>query len=404
MHGGNYFTLTLRDLQPEDSADDVAVVAASATSELFARGFINYFGLQRFGNNPRAPTHEVGAAILRSDFSAAIRLLLDPGPLCSAELREALASFERTGDTSAALAALHPNYTSAERTLLKSLREQPTDLVGAIMKLPRNLRTLYVHALQSSCFNHAASERVRLYGCEKVVAGDLVCTDSATTAQASPAAQAGEAGLHQPADGVANNEDEEPTAPAEERLSSLKAPHIVSVEEAASGKYTIDDVVLPVPGTDVIYPQNDVSAEYDRHLATHGLVRGSFAHRVRHFRLRGDYRRLLQRPSDFEWRIERYDDPTEPLVQTDVARLRGEPPRPRKASGERTALIICFTLPASSYATMLIRELTKQKTDKEHQIALNVTDGAVDATAANVALGSDGAAPTIDRDTDCLES
>ena len=396
MHGGNYFTLTLRDLRPEDPADDVAVVAASATSELFARGFINYFGLQRFGNNPGAPTHEVGAAILRSDYSAAMRLLLDPGPLCSAELRDALASFERTGDTAAALAALHPNYNSTERTLLKSLSEQPTNFMGAIMKLPRNLRTIYVHALQSSSFNHAASERVRLYGCEKVVAGDLVSMDSATPAQASSAAQAGEAGPRKPADGIAYDEDEALTAPADERLSSLQTPHIVSEEEAAEGKYTIDDVVLPVPGTDVIYPLNDVAAEYDRHLATHGLVRGSFAHHVRQFRLRGDYRRLLQRPSDLEWRIERYDDPTEPLVQTDIARLRGEPPRPCKASGERTALIICFTLPASSYATMLIRELTKQKTDKAHQIALNVTGGADDAAAAIVARRSDGGALTTE--------
>ena len=40
----------------------------AALAALQARGFVNYFGLQRFGSNPDAGSHMMGAALLRSDY------------------------------------------------------------------------------------------------------------------------------------------------------------------------------------------------------------------------------------------------------------------------------------------------------------------------------------------------
>ena len=40
---------------------------------------------------------------------------------------------------------------------------------------------------------------------------------------------------------------------------SFPQPHIVSAEEAASRQYSMEDVVLPLPGRHIAYPSNDTA-------------------------------------------------------------------------------------------------------------------------------------------------
>ena len=99
MLGGNHFTITLRDVDGSDAADGggdagggdagggvagggdgapsplVPSNVQAALEGLRTHGFPNYFGLQRFGANVDAATHEVGAALLRADYPQALRLL-----------------------------------------------------------------------------------------------------------------------------------------------------------------------------------------------------------------------------------------------------------------------------------------------------------------------------------------
>ena len=57
--------------------------------------------------------------------------------------------------------------------------------------------------------------------------------------------------------------------------------------------------------------------------------------------------------------------------------------------------IVSFTLPASTYATMCLRELTKQSTELGHQLALGVAaDTAAAAAAAAPAPTTTAAADT----------
>ena len=82
-----------------------------------------------------------------------------------------------------------------------------------------------------------------------------------------------------------------------------------------------------------------------------------------------------------QWEILQYEDPTLPLAPTDLTRLRGEPDPTGEPGGSRTAARLEFTLPPSTYATMCLRELTKQSTELAHQLHLNA-DGAAQAEDA----------------------
>ena len=63
--------------------------------------------------------------------------------------------------------------------------------------------------------------------------------------------------------------------------------------------------------------------------------------------------------------------------------LRGEPEPEGVPGGALTAARLEFTLPSSTYATMCLRELTKQSTERGHQMQLN--SAAADVPAPNPA-------------------
>lgn len=57
-------------------------------AQVAARGFVNYFGLQRFGVTAIG-TFRVGIALLRHDWQGAIDLILSPGGVDSPAAAEA---------------------------------------------------------------------------------------------------------------------------------------------------------------------------------------------------------------------------------------------------------------------------------------------------------------------------
>lgn len=105
--------------------------------------------------------------------------------------------------------------------------------------------------------------------------------------------------------------------------------------------------------------------------------------------LSGDYRPLLQRPSTFAWRFVPYCNPNADIDISDadeadeqqLAVTVTEPAPPEAPAGEAEpeaaggrqlrALALRFILPASAYATMLIRELTKEDSSTAHHRGLS---------------------------------
>lgn len=407
---GNEFVITIKNCQPagrdqrsKPVAEKLEALRAGVQASLghMARhGWINYFGNQRFGTHSIG-THEIGKLLLGERYEDAVNALLhyDPDMAAKAEAgempqemhkreeysRHYACMLHRTGKDSDLANQVVPRRFSAEVCVLRHLNRQGAqsrrDFVGAVIHITRGLRTMYLHAYQSHVWNHAASRRWELHGA-KVVKGDLVIVDSTDPA---PQTAGGE-----PA--PKDEDDDEPDDvinPAQEDNddeSPLKARPLTE-EEAASGKYTIKDVVLPLPGYDVTYPDNDIGAFYADFMGRE--ENGSLdPHRMRRmkreFSLPGRYRKLmnyfLSEPSvDFR----PYRDDTEQMHPTDldlVTAARGEPESKKSRTdgargdvemggeagsqaADKIAAVVKFQLGSSAYATVTLRELMGEPSD-----------------------------------------
>ncbi|CAM8930790.1 unnamed protein product [Rhodiola kirilowii] len=384
---GNRFTITLRGV----IADCEDTIKASAES-LGKRGFINYFGLQRFGSGS-VPTHLIGAALLRGEWDAAAREY-----------------YKESGDIQGTLRQL-PRNMFAERAILQSLKDNPGNHLLALNAVPRTLRMMYVHSYQSFLWNNAASARVQKYGIDQVVLGDLVyCKDSHTETNAEVVIPCCE---DTNLDNVDLNDFSE--VPDISFPIGKKIPvKVVSAEDIASGKYTIDDIVLPLPGSRVNFPENGVAEVYHNLANKDGINLLESVHNVKDFsitKMTGDYRFVFHKPEDFEFELLEYTDGNAPLAETDLDRIEKlslknevrkdvqadvskdmnaaynrekpsdsanlesgngrshiEGQLPNRQSSEsvvrdtQKALKMSFTLSSSCYATMAIRELLKTST------------------------------------------
>lgn len=426
---GNEFTITLRNchFESEDCSDAsqryqlANEVVGKAIKDFSDRGFINYYGLQRFGSFA-ASTDAIGRKMLQDDLKGAVEDLLaysnvalaaangtstDSTILVSQDDRnraKALHLWKTEGSGSAALELLPRKFT-AERNIIQHLssrnskngrHDRRTDWQGALMTIPRTLRLMYVHAYQSLVWNVVAGKRWSTYG-DKVVAGDLVLVNehrdkqafstssSSSSSSAGPETAAEDAAANKAKDGLDQDGeiviDPSGSENANAADADFERARPLSAAEAASGDYTIWDIVLPQPGFDVEYPRNDIGAFYAdfmRSAAGGGLDPHNMRRPWREVSLSGGYRKFLARPlRPVEFAVHGYSREEEQFVQTDLQRLKDAGSRAQtvEASGhtddgvagdddgqaaeQKIAVVLTLQLASSQYATMALRELMK---------------------------------------------
>nr|XP_045605127.1 pseudouridylate synthase 7 homolog isoform X2 [Procambarus clarkii] len=459
---GNHFRIVLREVKGEDE------VITSGIESLKTTGFINYYGTQRFGTT-NIPTHVIGRELLKSNWQQAVNLILAPRENDIPELNRCRSTWKETGDAEAALKSLPKGWESSiEAQLLTGLVQlQRNDLVGALDRIPRNTRLLYLHAYQSYLWNIVASRRIEKYGL-KVLPGDIIrrkeekaevsssrlmsseLPDSTPSDQSSDCEKVGTHWwnaevtkavqekkdayyLKMKTEGVSEEERKErqkkyqeakqkakkvvreSKRKAEEELGKYWAklktlpPEVLEDEsndshtsdgengdketkpeiegEEANGHKTPDlhflteeeaetadilDVLLPLPGYSVEYPNNEIKDWYAELLEADGLSFESLKHRVKSYAVGGAYRRLIVRPANVNGTICYYKDNSKALILSDMDKLRDIDITDNiLAEGPNKAVIVEMTLPASSYATVALRELLKMDTSSQFQATLN---------------------------------
>ena len=296
---GNRFTIILRNCRYEGETETIS----SVIEGIGRTGFINYYGLQRFGRGGgEVSTDSIGRALLSGNFQVACSMILDPRPEESNKsIAAARAIWKETGDASKALDAF-PYRCSAERAILQHFLKpgHEKDFPGAVACINRELRLMYLHAVQSLWWNCAASRRAQLYGIESCVLGDLVL----------------------------NPQNGQVEIVTEESISS----------------FSVFNVVIPIIGHSTsLYPQNELGEFLKELPRDQGEIfqKDKWKHL---WDLPGGFRHFLQKPKDLEISFYNYSEADQILPEAN-------------SSGELKAVQFRFTLPTSAYATMLLREI-----------------------------------------------
>ncbi|KAG7379704.1 hypothetical protein PHYPSEUDO_008270 [Phytophthora pseudosyringae] len=387
---GNRIAMVIRSL-PENEKELSEKDVRQAVRSWETRGFINFFGLQRFGNASTS-YHLLGRAMLRKDYKLAVLLLLRPQDGEASKIRSAREHFRKHKDVAAALHMLPP-FLGPERAVLEGLQRHGIDAHElAFNNIPEPLRTSYVDAYQDFVWNEMASMRVSKLSPTLAVVGDLV--------------------LVQNDNSKVSKKETDPTEPARKRMRTGKhtrrqvIPEVMELTEANVDQYSIEDVVLPLPGHAIKYPGNEVAAAYRKMLTTDGIDLNAHIgpDGSQTYLLDGSYRHVVKKPTRVSFRLERYVDPMKPLISNDVDALLANSPdapspenrveSPSNQDSEKAshrALVLEFDLDYGSDATIAIRELMKQSSSAH----VNWQIPSVDA-AGNEAAKSGGGSSAID--------
>jgi len=379
MLSGNRFDVVLRNVDisnpetPDEALSNVTLesveqklkVAAIAMQDI---GFINYFGMQRFGKYH--DTHEVGIAILKGDFEAAVDVIMrekaDDYPNIATARTKWAKRFEGVDvkdenkakqvekDCARSIVRELGRFMNCEISIINSLSRQPKDYKKAFQSIAKHMRSMFLHAYQSRLWNKAASHRIEKDGSRDLKVGDLVLTEDKSRSEGG----SGTSGL---------------------RGKSVK---VLKEEDLKSGRYHITDVVLPLVGTRTQLPGGSTGEYILEMMKEDGITETDFSNiRDKELACGGDYRKLICMPGDVSYEIKSYSDPFQPLVQTDLMKATsteisfgGETPSDEKAETKEPlfGMVICFTLPPSAYATIALRELMKRPTTADYQRKLDI--------------------------------
>lgn len=182
------------------------------------------------------------------------------------------------------------NKYKIEKLIFKGLHRHGDNYSNVFESLPRSIRSLYTHALQSYIWNLIVSRRIKEYGL-KLVVNDLVGVRKSTTSNE-----------------VAQKQEEE----IEEDLEALKEEVVDDDEEVETvlitqeniNNFTIHDLVAPLYGPSTIIPPESILYSYIQDvLHSLELTDQDFVKNSKLYCFKGQFRKAIVKPAKADFKI-----------------------------------------------------------------------------------------------------
>ena len=227
--------------------------------------------------------------MLSEEFKKAVLTMFTPQQDGEDRVEKAKRFFSETTDVDKTL-SLMPDYKTRECMVLKALKRYSFTEEGSVkafLNLPYSARLFYFHSYGSFVWNRAVSLRIQKFGFD-VQPGDLISDNG----------------------------------------------EIRTLKESEISHFTFRDILFPLPGTLVQYPENETKSIYEEILQEDGIQPKDFhARKLNINHIPGSYRNALSYPTELKHSLETTGD--EGIIN----------------------LHLDFILPSSTYATVLIREV-----------------------------------------------
>ncbi|EFX68625.1 hypothetical protein DAPPUDRAFT_62909, partial [Daphnia pulex] len=316
---GNHYTIALKQVMGNETHIN------SNLKSLKEKGFVNYFESECFEINRRLSMHFIGKNVLMEQWLEVVNLILDPQFNCPEKLygQQYVALLEKTSKNAFEDSKLMDKHSMESEMIfcLKKCGSMRLHLLASLVPRPNRLN--YIRAYQQYIWNTVASKRIAKFGLKPII-GDLV---------------------YAPASGGCDAVSDENGT-------------VLFITEGNIHNYTINDILLPLPGSDdTIYPSNEVAGWYTDLLLMDGIL--DFKERIGSYIISGEYRLLIRRPSELTWKFVRYDDASMNLISSDLDRLLNRREPCLVEDGAFLGLVLEFNLPPSAYASMTLREIVK---------------------------------------------
>ena len=153
---------------------------------------------------------------------------------------------------------------------------------------------------------------------------------------------------------------------------------MIEVTQENIGNYTLEDVIFPVIGSKVKLPSNpDMRAIIEEIMAKDNMTIAKFNSQetIMSTSATGSYRKIIQKAENVIFDIVQCCDQSADLLTPNYLTEADPTPEVNEDSGSVSkALRIKFSLKASSYATMFLREVTRMSSAFDSQLKISQTN------------------------------